>query len=68
MTAILGGFVRLHGGLPLLSLEAIVLVAQTLHFFCLLLDFGVQVFYQVHQIYDHLAQSFTLNGVGIEIF
>ena len=61
-------FVRLHGWLALFSLEAIVLVAQTLYFFGLLLDFGVQGFHQIHQINDHLAQRFILNAVGIQIF
>ncbi len=63
-----GRFVWLDVRLALFSLEAIVLLTQTLNFFDLLLNFGGQVFHQVHQVHDHLAQCFILNGVGIEIF
>src|SRR6266487_528614 len=61
-------FVWLETGLALLTLEPIVLVAQTLDFFGLLLHFGRQVFYQVHQSDDHLAHRFILDRVGVEVF
>jgi hypothetical protein len=45
-----------------------VLVAQTLDFFISLLQFARQIFHLIHQIDKHLAQSFILYRVGIEVF
>ena len=60
-------FVRLDLGLALFPFEPMVLVAQTLDFFGLLLNGGRQVFHQIHQIQDHLANRFIFNSGRIEV-
>jgi hypothetical protein len=54
--------------LALFTFEPIVLVAQPLDFFGLLGHFGRQLFHQVHQRDDDVAQTFIFNALGIELF
>src|SRR6266536_6519093 len=60
--------VRLDLRFALFSLEAIVFIAQALNLFGLLGHFDRELFHQIHQRDEHLAQTFIFNRCRIEIF
>src|SRR6266496_3682938 len=53
---------------PSSPLEAMVFIAEALNLFGLLGHFDRELFHQIHQRDEHLAQTFIFNRCRIEIF